>query len=794
MFGCPAAWAAGSDVNPSQSQTQAKSTAEIKPNDVDLIIKRAADFAARGDGVNAALEYRRAFEAAPLSQIAVHGFVQQILRLGAAPMQIKQLSKRLATTPGDLAARLLLAELLFSEARYDDALDQYQLVLIVAPDNLLARRGAAEAWFALGYFNRAEELFAQLAGHIPAAQSLAMQARLLVAVEQPEAALRLLQEQESIVERDPLALLAQADAYRALGQSTTEERATLEKALASSSHEDAQEEALEKLMRVALEMDDKEAVARTAGQLLTIDPGNPVGALALSLAEVTAPPPAAASPARFNAEAQATTAARRAGLDQSAGEAMLFLNRPELALPLLRRALETRADSPRLSLALGKALLRVKEADGAPAAFGSVVIKGSRPDALLGLAQAEILRRKPERALAIYGSVLRLDPSNFQGLLGQAEAHRLMRNNELAVPLLADLVRRAPSSRAINSRLRETLSTLGRAYKTTPSATARRAIDALGTSVATSWEAGILPLTEPLLETRDTVRVRVIGRPRLNAEARLDEDGFVQLPFLKQAVNARCLTERELSAEIFKRGEAELTGAIVEASIATYGRGALTVVGAVYRPGSFNVRTALDLRAGLMLASGPTARAGSSVYVVRGACEPQQPAANINQVEIYERRAVEEGNIKLPRLLRAGDIVIVPRNDEVLITGAVARPGMFAAPDQLTLLEAVRRRGGTLPGAGSDKVRLLQLLPDGVTRQQFIINLDEIAQQRTGDVLLEPGDVVEVPSSDVRQVMRSNKMLRHADADTPAQITTSAPRQGTITSKPRASGGEKKNE
>ncbi|HYE65340.1 MAG TPA: SLBB domain-containing protein, partial [Pyrinomonadaceae bacterium] len=498
--------------------------------------------------------------------------------------------------------------------------------------------------------------------------------------------------------------------------------------------------ALERLARVRLEMGDRAASRAACEQLLMLDPRSATGILGLGL---TGPTPMA----QQAPEVRETSPTRRAGADRELGEAALFWQQSTPALTSLRRALDVWPDSPRLLLAVGQALIRAKDTEGAATLFARVAMaNGRRPDALFGLAQAEMMRRNPQRALAIYRDLLRLDPNNFRALSEEAAALQLTGDDEQAAVLLTDLARRAPESVSINARLRESLFAIGRSYRS--SAPEPAALRVVGASKDQATPAMPSPV-EPVLGAGDAIRVRVVGRPEFGAEARVDVDGAIRLPFLKEALSARCLTERELSAQISRRVGAQLAGAAFEVSITELRRAPLVLAGAVHLPGSFNVRVALDLRESLMLASGATTRAGRSIFILRGTsgCDLQPTDKTAGQIETYERAAAEEGRIKLAQPVRPGDAVIVPERDAAFITGAVARPSIVSARENLTLLAAVRQLGGTLSEARRDNVRLLRLLPDGASRQQFIINLNEIEQHRVGDVKLLPGDIVEVPSN-----------------------------------------------
>lgn len=731
-----------------------KEASLLSPADFGLAMERAANLLAIGDTVNAALEYRRAFEIAPHSRPAIDGYVKQVQRLGAGPVAIKQHAKALAKTSSDLAARLLLAELLRSEARYNDAIEQFNLVLRREPANELARAGVAEALLALGRYDQAVESFRQSPGKTAAQEddrSLDFLARVHLAEARPEAALLLLlRAQPVILERSAIVLGTLAETYRVLGR-TQSERQVLEKLPPPVSTEDASS-ALARLARIRFEMGDKEAARAACEQLFAADPRSAIAALGLKLLGL----PSSNAPL---VELKITTPARQSGFDGEAGEAALFWNKPDLALPGLRSAVAARPDSPRLLLSLGAALQRTNQTQEAIKAFAHVAVsEGRRPDALLGWAEAELANDKPLKAIEVYNDMLRLDPANFRAQFGLAESFSRAGDVDRAALLLINLSRRAPESRSVNARLRDLLSARGRSFRTNPLARAQLLVANSSATLAplTNRDAALdFFQIEPLLQAGDVINVTMSGRMRHSAVVTLDDEGRLRLPFLKEPLSANCLTERELGAALLKQGDDSLRSSAVEVSLAKMQRPPLVVGGAVYLPNGYRVRTALDLREALMLASGANNRAGRSVYIVRGAGAISEEACGgatainqfSNQLEVYERAAVEAGNIESSQKVGAGDLIFVPERDSAVIAGAVGQTGFVSVLARPTLSQTIKNAGGTLDGADRSRVVLRRLLPQGTSYQQFIVNLTDIDEQRVGDVILQPGDVIEIPST-----------------------------------------------
>jgi tetratricopeptide (TPR) repeat protein len=719
---------AGDKATRAEASKAYSEAAALAPQDAELAAEFAAFLASSGDSVSSALQYRRAFGLDPRSEAALSGYVRQMSHLGASPVAIRQASESLSRSPGDLPGRLLLGGLLLSEARAGDALDQFSSALRADPNSRIAARGVAEAYLALGFYDHAELLFSQAKEE--AGRALADKARVLLASGRPEAALSVLSAGAGEVEKEPEALVVLSDAYRALGDAARE-RATLEGLL--SLHGRSHVSALERLARAYSEAGDKDASRALCDQLLQADPKNPVGTFCL--VALGAPPD---SPPLVK---DANTPQRRAGLDQEMGEAALFWGRPDEAAARLRRVLQQRPDSPRALLALGASLARAGDAAGAASAFAAAGDRGNLT-ALLGLAQAELQRGDAKGCAAVLRQALGYDADNFRAGLALAEAARRLGDDGRAVALLSDLARRAPESKSVRDSLRVALLALDRPYR----------------SYARDGEGAPASL---LLIPGDTVRVRVPGHAASNAEASLDEFGLLRLPYLADPIEARCMTADELGAEIERRGGAHLRGLPIEVAAVRLQRAALAVAGAVYTPGDFLVRKTLDLRESLMLASGTRPEAGRSVYVVRGA----GTCGGDGQVEVYDRAASEEGRVRLERPLRAGDLVFVPEADAAFITGGVARPSVVAARGGLSLLRAVEGAGGTVEGARRDGVRLLRPLPDGNSYRQYTVDLGEIERERVGDVVLRPGDIVEVPAGQTGGGLYSlGKLLKHVAA------------------------------
>ena len=99
--------------------------------------------------------------------------------------------------------------------------------------------------------------------------------------------------------------------------------------------------------------------------------------------------------------------------------------------------------------------------------------------------------------------------------------------------------------------------------------------------------------------------------------------------------------------------------------------------------------------------------------------------------------------------LADGDYVVVPKNpDKILVMEAVSKPGYIAIPErgQLTLLDVVAQ---AQPQPGTKDIYLLRARADGTVDQDKKprkISLEEVRRSSEGNIVLQPRDIVYVPT------------------------------------------------
>ena len=98
--------------------------------------------------------------------------------------------------------------------------------------------------------------------------------------------------------------------------------------------------------------------------------------------------------------------------------------------------------------------------------------------------------------------------------------------------------------------------------------------------------------------------------------------------------------------------------------------------------------------------------------------------------------------------VQAGDIVSIPEADQAYVIGNVYKPQAVLLKDPVTVSQAIEMAGGTLRATKMSGVRIVRPIKGGTTKQVIPVDLTAINKQSAQDIMLEPNDVVEVPTDD----------------------------------------------
>jgi polysaccharide biosynthesis/export protein len=258
----------------------------------------------------------------------------------------------------------------------------------------------------------------------------------------------------------------------------------------------------------------------------------------------------------------------------------------------------------------------------------------------------------------------------------------------------------------------------------------------------------------------DVLDVRVARAPELSRDAvRVDQGGMIRMPMLNDDIPAACLTEGELAENIAKLYRKYKNDPHVDVFVKEFQSQPVAVIGAVKSAAQFKLQRRVRLLELLSFAGGPTDAAGQTVQIVHAGgpslCDQHNSGDDDGAFASYRLAETLRGTPDANPFVHPGDIVSVPPADQVYVIGNVLRPSAIPMKDPLTVTRAIAMAGGTGPSSKRDKVRIIRQLPGSTAKQEINVDLAAIEKNKAEDVALQPNDVVDVPTSGTRSILRS---------------------------------------
>lgn len=256
----------------------------------------------------------------------------------------------------------------------------------------------------------------------------------------------------------------------------------------------------------------------------------------------------------------------------------------------------------------------------------------------------------------------------------------------------------------------------------------------------------------------DVVEIRVLGQDQMSTpSARVQLSGYIQAPFVDEDIRAQCMTERELGAEIARRLKKYLKYPEVHVAVKEYNSTPVSIIGAVAAPGRFMMQRQVSLLELVTFAGGIQKGAGQTLHVIHAADEqscdadavaatPVAATAGALTTETISVVRLLEGDSTQNRLMRPGDIVVVPVADLIFVAGEVLKPNSYPLTEGLTLTQALALAGGPSQIAKKGAIRIVRQ-EAGKEKVEIKVDLDAIQKNKAEDPLLMANDVVEVPNS-----------------------------------------------
>ena len=262
----------------------------------------------------------------------------------------------------------------------------------------------------------------------------------------------------------------------------------------------------------------------------------------------------------------------------------------------------------------------------------------------------------------------------------------------------------------------------------------------------------------------DVLEIRVFNRPQLSLDAvRVDARGMIRMPLIETDLQAVCRTEAELAREIAERYRKYQRNPQVFVFIKEYNSQPVAVIGAVEKPGRFQLQRQARLLELISSVGGPTDKAGTRIQVAHMGsgltCNQSGQLVTseegLGDFEVYGLAETLQGDYKSNPYVQPGDVITVPEADQVFVVGNVYKPSPIFLKTQVTVSQAIASAGGALPDSNLNRIRIIRQDPNKRNKTELFVSLTAISRQQAEDPLLQPGDIVEVGTLAGRRFMRN---------------------------------------
>ena len=272
----------------------------------------------------------------------------------------------------------------------------------------------------------------------------------------------------------------------------------------------------------------------------------------------------------------------------------------------------------------------------------------------------------------------------------------------------------------------------------------------------------------------DVLTINVAGESDFSGNYTVRNDGTIFYSYLKE-VPVGGLSVRQINEKLTEVLAADyISNPIVSVVVKEYASKKVQVLGAVNKPGSYILRGPTRVLDIVSQAGGLAPKAGRNVLIIRSSDKKRVAAAELPIIKPAAAKSedletkkimvdappqkisepiiinysdiVERGKLENNVLIEAGDVINVPKADEVYVLGQVKKPGSIKYESNLTILQAVSLAGGTSEIASTKSTYVIRKSKDGKSTK-IKVRLDKIISQKSENFPLKANDVIVIPES-----------------------------------------------
>jgi polysaccharide biosynthesis/export protein len=274
----------------------------------------------------------------------------------------------------------------------------------------------------------------------------------------------------------------------------------------------------------------------------------------------------------------------------------------------------------------------------------------------------------------------------------------------------------------------------------------------IGPGAAASGMSSNLPIEK--IGDGDLIQISVYDAPELTGTVRVNSDGEIRLPMLKQHIHAAGLYPENLENSIAAALTEEnlFVEPIVTVDVVEYRSRPITVMGAVRNPTTFQADGPITLMDAISHAGGITENAGSEILVTHTTEVAGNASAPLTE-RVPVKSLMNPDSPSADLILQIGDIIRVPPAGQVYVVGDVNRPGTFNITDgsESSVLKALALSGG-LTSFSRHSAYIYRVESGSTDRAEIPINLKKIMNHKTPDVPLMANDILYVPDATGKRI------------------------------------------
>jgi polysaccharide export outer membrane protein len=253
----------------------------------------------------------------------------------------------------------------------------------------------------------------------------------------------------------------------------------------------------------------------------------------------------------------------------------------------------------------------------------------------------------------------------------------------------------------------------------------------------------------------DLLDISVYEDEKLNKTVRVSSQGDISLPLLG-VLKVEGLTAVQLEREIKDLlSERLYQNPHVSVFIKEYRGQRISVIGAVEKPGVYDVMGQKTVLEGLALAGGLKEDAGQLLFLIRppSSDEKSPEKARDSEERMPETLVIDleellvKGNLSLNLPLKNGDVLNIPVSGKVFVGGEVNRPGGFYLKGKrMTVSQAIAMAEGLKPKANASGTMIFRY-GEGDKEEVLPVDVNSIHKGEIKDVYVRENDIVIVPKS-----------------------------------------------